>query len=65
MPPHSLLPVGAWHLTETDLTDDLKSITVPTLVLHGEDDQIVPIADATLKSIELPKNGTRIIGTAC
>ena len=32
--------------SETDFTDDLKAITVPTLVLHGEDDQIVPIANA-------------------
>jgi non-heme chloroperoxidase len=49
---------GIKAFSETDQTDDLKSITVPTLVLHGEDDQIVPIADAALKSIKLLKNGT-------
>ncbi|WP_321955175.1 alpha/beta fold hydrolase [Paraburkholderia bannensis] len=48
---------GIKAFSETDQTEDLKSITVPTLVLHGEDDQIVPIADAALKSIKLLKNG--------
>jgi pimeloyl-ACP methyl ester carboxylesterase len=38
--------------------EDLKAITVPTLVMHGDDDQIVPIADAALKAIKLLKNGT-------
>ena len=32
--------------SETDLTEDLKKIDVPTLILHGDDDQIVPIADS-------------------
>ena len=49
---------GIKAFSETDQTEDLKAITVPTLVLHGEDDQIVPIADAALKSIELLPNGT-------
>ncbi|WP_175873612.1 alpha/beta hydrolase [Burkholderia sp. BCC0397] len=49
---------GIKAFSETDQTNDLKSISVPTLVLHGEDDQIVPIADAALKSIKLLKNGT-------
>lgn len=44
--------------SETDFTQDLKSIDVPTLVLHGEDDQIVPIADSALLSIKLLRNGT-------
>jgi non-heme chloroperoxidase len=48
---------GIKAFSETDQTEDLKAITVPTLVLHGEDDQIVPIADAALKSIKLLKNG--------
>ena len=48
---------GIKAFSETDQTDDLKAITVPTLVLHGEDDQIVPIADAGLKSIKLLKHG--------
>jgi non-heme chloroperoxidase len=43
--------------SETDFTEDLKAITVPTLVLHGEDDQIVPIADSALLSIKLLQNG--------
>ncbi|HEF5873734.1 TPA: alpha/beta hydrolase [Burkholderia cenocepacia] len=49
---------GIKAFSETDQTEDLKSISVPTLVLHGEDDQIVPIADSALKSIKLLKNGT-------
>ena len=42
--------------SETDFTDDLKAIEVPTLVLHGEDDQIVPFADAGPLSAKLLKN---------
>lgn len=49
---------GIKAFSETDQTEDLKTITVPTLVLHGEDDQIVPIADAAHKAIKLLKNGT-------
>ncbi|MGC3991338.1 MAG: alpha/beta hydrolase [Chthoniobacteraceae bacterium] len=49
---------GIKAFSETDQTEDLQSITVPTLVLHGEDDQIVPIADSALKSIKLLPNGT-------
>jgi len=49
---------GIKAFSETDQTEDLKAITLPTLVLHGEDDQIVPIADAALKSIKLLPNGT-------
>ncbi len=44
--------------SETDFTDDLKNIDVPTLVLHGEDDQIVPVADSAHLSIKLLKHGT-------
>ena len=49
---------GIKAFSETDQTEDLKSITVPTLVMHGDDDQIVPIADSALKSVKLLKNGT-------
>ena len=49
---------GIKAFSETDQTDDLKAISVPTLVLHGEDDQIVPIADAAHKAIKFLKNGT-------
>jgi non-heme chloroperoxidase len=44
--------------SETDLTDDLKRIDVPTLVLHGDADQIVPIADSALLSSKIVKNAT-------
>ena len=49
---------GIKAFSETDQTADLQAITVPTLVMHGDDDQIVPIGDAALKSIKLLKNGT-------
>jgi non-heme chloroperoxidase len=41
--------------SETDLTKDLMEINVPTLILHGDDDQIVPIADSALLSSKLVK----------
>ncbi len=44
--------------SETDFTDDLKRIEVPTLVMHGEDDQIVPIADSAPLSAKLLKKAT-------
>jgi non-heme chloroperoxidase len=44
--------------SETDFTDDLKKITVPVLVMHGDDDQIVPYADSGPLSAKLLKNGT-------
>ena len=44
--------------SETDFTDDLKKITVPVFVMHGDDDQIVPYADAGPLSAKLLKNGT-------
>jgi non-heme chloroperoxidase len=49
---------GIKAFSETDFTEDLKSIDVPTLVLHGDDDQIVPIADSALLSVKLLKQGT-------
>lgn len=49
---------GIKAFSETNQTEDLKAISVPTLVMHGDDDQIVPIADAALKSIKLLRNGT-------
>jgi len=49
---------GIKAFSETDFTEDLKVIDVPTLVMHGDDDQIVPIADSALLSIKLLKNGT-------
>ena len=47
--------------SETDLTEDLKKIDVPTLVLHGDDDQIVPIADSALLSAKIIKNAKLVI----
>jgi non-heme chloroperoxidase len=44
--------------SETDFTEDLKKMDVPTLVLHGDDDQIVPIADSALLSAKLVKRAT-------
>ena len=44
--------------SETDMTEDLKKIDVPTLILHGDDDQIVPIGASALQSAKLVKNST-------
>jgi non-heme chloroperoxidase len=44
--------------SETDFTEDLKAIDVPVLVLHGDDDQIVPYADSAPLTVKLLKNGT-------
>jgi len=44
--------------SETDFTEDLKKIDVPTLILQGDDDQIVPIADSALLSAKIVKNAT-------
>jgi non-heme chloroperoxidase len=49
---------GIKAFSETDQTDDLKAITVPTLVLQGDDDQIVPYKDASLLQAKLVKNST-------
>ncbi|RBP81971.1 non-heme chloroperoxidase [Rhodobacter sp. 140A] len=48
---------GIKAFSETDQTEDLKAITVPTLVLHGDDDQVVPYQDAAEKQIRLLQNG--------
>lgn len=44
--------------SETDFTEDLKAIGVPTFVMHGDDDQIVPYADSAPLSVKLLQNGT-------
>ena len=44
--------------SETDFTEDLKQIDVPVLVMHGDDDQVVPIAASGLLSAKLVKHGT-------
>ena len=48
---------GIKAFSETDQTEDLKAIAAPTLVLHGDDDQVVPYKNAALKQIDLLKNG--------
>ena len=49
---------GIVAFSQTDFTEDLKKITVPVLVMHGDDDQIVPYADAGPLSAKLLNNGT-------
>ncbi len=49
---------GIKAFSETDFTNDLKAIEVPVLVMHGDDDQIVPYADSAPLSAKLLKNGT-------
>ncbi|HVJ38886.1 MAG TPA: alpha/beta hydrolase [Stenotrophomonas sp.] len=49
---------GIKAFSETDFTEDLKKIEVPVLVMHGDDDQIVPIGNAGLLSVKLVQNGT-------
>ena len=44
--------------SETDFTEDLKKIDVPTLIMHGDDDQIVPIAASAMRSSKLVKGST-------
>jgi non-heme chloroperoxidase len=49
---------GIVAFSQTDFTEDLKKISVPVLVMHGEDDQIVPYADAGPLTVKLVQNGT-------
>ncbi len=51
---------GIKAFSETDFTEDLKAMDIPVLVLHGEDDQIVPIENSAIKSAKLLKNGKLI-----
>jgi non-heme chloroperoxidase len=44
--------------SETDFTEDLQKIEVPTLVMHGYDDQVVPYADSAPLTVKLLKHGT-------
>ncbi|KQY22514.1 alpha/beta fold hydrolase [Rhizobium sp. Root482] len=50
--------LGIKAFSETDFTEDLKLIDAPTLVLHGDDDQVVPVADSAPLSAKLLKNAT-------
>src|SRR5215208_6485445 len=49
---------GVVAFSQTDFHEDIKVIDVPTVVMHGDDDQIVPIADSAMLSVKLLKNGT-------
>jgi non-heme chloroperoxidase len=49
---------GVVAFSQTDFTEDLKKITVPVLVMHGDDDQIVPYADSAPLSAKLLRNST-------
>ena len=49
---------GIKAFSETDFTEDLKRIDVPTLFVHGDDDQIVPIADSAMLAVKIVKNAT-------
>ena len=49
---------GIVAFSQTDFTEDLKKITVPVLVMHGDDDQVVPYADSGPLTAKLLKNGT-------
>jgi non-heme chloroperoxidase len=49
---------GIVAFSQTDFTEDLKRITVPVLVMHGDDDQVVPYKDSAPLSAELLRNGT-------
>ncbi len=49
---------GVVAFSQTDFTDDLRRITVPVLVMHGDDDQVVPYANSAPRSAELLQNGT-------
>jgi len=54
---------GIVAFSQTDFTEDLKKITVPVLVMHGDDDQIVPHADSAPLSAKLLKNGMHAVVT--
>ena len=49
---------GIVAFSQTDFTEDLKKISVPVLVMHGEDDQIVPYADSAPLAADLLRHGT-------
>ena len=51
---------GVVAFSQTDFTDDLKRISIPVLVIHGDDDQVVPYQDSGALSAKLVKNGKLI-----
>ncbi|WP_085316698.1 alpha/beta fold hydrolase [Derxia lacustris] len=46
------------QFSETDFTEDLRRMTIPTLFIHGDDDQVVPLANSAVLAVKLVKNGT-------
>jgi non-heme chloroperoxidase len=57
--------MGIVAFSQTDFTDDLRKISVPPLVMHGDDDQIVPYEDSAPLTAKLVKNATlKTYGTA-
>ena len=48
---------GIVAFSQTDFTEDLKGISIPVLVIHGDDDQVVPYEDSGVLSAKLVKNG--------
>lgn len=50
--------MGSWPFPQTDFSDDLKRIDIPVLVMHGDDDQIVPYENSGVLSAKLLRNGT-------
>jgi non-heme chloroperoxidase len=46
------------QFSETDFTEDLKAMTIPKLVVHGDDDQIVPIQASALRTVEIAPQAT-------
>jgi non-heme chloroperoxidase len=57
--PESYLGITAW--SETNVTEDLNKFNVPTLIIHGDDDHIVAIANSALRSAKIIPNATRKI----
>jgi non-heme chloroperoxidase len=49
------------QFSETDFTDDLKKMTIPTLVIHGGDDQIVPIDTTARRAVEILPQGRLVV----
>ncbi|VTQ06534.1 chloroperoxidase [Pseudomonas aeruginosa] len=50
--------MGSWPFPRPDFSDDLKRIDIPVLVMHGDDDQIVPYENSGVLSAKLLRNGT-------
>ena len=56
---------GIRAFSDTDQAADLRAITVPVLVMHGDDDQLVPIAGSVLRAVGLLRHGTLQVYAGC